>query len=276
MSRFKRFRVPHVFVLLSLVILVCAAATWVVPSGEYRRETREVGGTTRSLVVPGTFAPMPKHISLGGVALGEDVPGQATPVGLMGVLTAIPRGMEAAADIIFFIFIIGGTFGILQRTGVITASLNQLLGGLGHRAAWLTVALMVVMAAGGSTLGMGEEFIPLIPVFLLVSQRLGYDRIYGMALVFVFLFLAAQYESWATPLSVMLTVPVALLGAVAGATLVDEQYVAIATQRLEGATDRQVELDRPLAGPARDRHDGIGRRAQVERRHHGDANRELR
>jgi len=32
---------------------------------------------------------------------------------------------------------------------------------------------------------MGEEFIPLIPVFLIVSKRLGYDRIYGMALVLV-------------------------------------------------------------------------------------------
>ena len=38
--------------------------------------------------------------------------------------------------------------------------------------------------------------------------------IFSLALVFVFLFLAAQYESWATPLSVMMTVPVALLGAV--------------------------------------------------------------
>ncbi len=44
--------------------------------------------------------------------------------------------------------------------------------------------------------------------------------IFSLALVFVFLFLAAQYESWATPLSVMLTVPIALAGAVAGATIV--------------------------------------------------------
>ena len=38
--------------------------------------------------------------------------------------------------------------------------------------------------------------------------------IFGMALVFVFLFLAAQYESWSTPLAVLLNVPFALLGAV--------------------------------------------------------------
>jgi HAE1 family hydrophobic/amphiphilic exporter-1 len=38
--------------------------------------------------------------------------------------------------------------------------------------------------------------------------------IFGLAIVFVFLFLAAQYESWSTPLSVLLSVPLAILGAV--------------------------------------------------------------
>jgi uncharacterized ion transporter superfamily protein YfcC len=47
----------------------------------------------------------------------------------------------------------------------------------------LTVVLMAVFAVGGSTLGMGEEFIPLVPVFVLVARRLGYDALYGMAMV---------------------------------------------------------------------------------------------
>ena len=37
--------------------------------------------------------------------------------------------------------------------------------------------------------------------------------IFALAIVMVFLFLAAQYESWATPLSVLLSVPMAILGA---------------------------------------------------------------
>jgi HAE1 family hydrophobic/amphiphilic exporter-1 len=43
--------------------------------------------------------------------------------------------------------------------------------------------------------------------------------IFALALVFVYLFLAAQYESWSLPLGVMLTVPIAVLGA-AAATLI--------------------------------------------------------
>jgi hydrophobe/amphiphile efflux-1 (HAE1) family protein len=38
--------------------------------------------------------------------------------------------------------------------------------------------------------------------------------VFGLALVFVFLFLAAQYESWSMPFMVILAVPTALLGAV--------------------------------------------------------------
>jgi HAE1 family hydrophobic/amphiphilic exporter-1 len=37
--------------------------------------------------------------------------------------------------------------------------------------------------------------------------------IFGLALLFVFLFLAAQYESWSIPVAVMLAVPLAILGA---------------------------------------------------------------
>ena len=185
MTSRPRFKVPHVFVLLTGVILVCSVFTWIVPSGRYERQTKLVEGKERTLLVPGTFEHVDKHISLKGAILGDEVEGKASPVGLRGFLTAIPRGLEEAADIIFFIFIIGGTFGILQRTGVITAALGRLLNRLGDRGPLLTVVLMIVMAIGGSILGMGEEFIPLIPVFLLVSKKLGYDRIYGMALVLV-------------------------------------------------------------------------------------------
>ncbi len=52
--------------------------------------------------------------------------------------------------------------------------------------------------------------------------------VFVMALVFVFLILAAQYESWSLPLSVMLGTPIAVFGAILGlwlARLVSESYV---------------------------------------------------
>ena len=50
------------------------------------------------------------------------------------------------------------------------------------------------------------------------EQREGnqFMLIIGAAVVFGFLFLVAQYESWLTPLGVMLSLPIAILGALAG------------------------------------------------------------
>lgn len=178
-------RIPHVFALLTGVVFVCSLLTWVVPSGEFEREARLVGGVERTMVVPGTFTTIPKHRTIRGVVFTGDSEGTADPVGLDGFLSAIPRGMIAAADIIFFIFVIGGVFGILQRTGTIPAVLHAVLDRLRHRWRLLTVVLMVLMGIGGSTLGMGEEFIPLVPIFLVVASEIRCDRIYGVALVYV-------------------------------------------------------------------------------------------
>jgi uncharacterized ion transporter superfamily protein YfcC len=180
-----KFKVPHVFALLTGVVFACSLLTWVVPSGEFEREAREVGGIERTMVVPGTFETVPKHLSPAGVLFEQRAPGMATPTSLEGFLSAIPRGMIAAADIIFFIFIIGGVFGILQTTGTIPAVLHAVLDRLRHRWKLLTVVLMILMGIGGSTLGMGEEFIPLVPIFLIVAREIRCDRIYGVALVYV-------------------------------------------------------------------------------------------
>lgn len=182
-SFLKRIKIPHVFALLTGVILFCSIGTYFVPSGFYEREQRTYGELTRTVVLPGTYETLPKHFSVKGMLIGDHVDGKATPVSVLGFLSAVPRGMEAAADIIFFIFIIGGVFGILQRTGTISAGLHKLLDRFGKSGPILTILIMTAVGIGGSTLGMGEEFIPLVPVFLIVSKQLGYDRIFGLALV---------------------------------------------------------------------------------------------
>ncbi|MEZ4979982.1 MAG: Na+/H+ antiporter NhaC family protein [Saprospiraceae bacterium] len=128
---------------------------------------------------------MPKNYSFKGVLIGDEVEGKATPVSILQFLTAVPRGLESTADIIFFIFIIGGVFGILQATGMITAVIQELVNRFSSSGPLLTIILMLVISIGGSTLGMGEEFIPLVPVFLYVSKELGYVIIYGLALMMI-------------------------------------------------------------------------------------------
>jgi len=44
---------------------------------------------------------------------------------------------------------------------------------------------MILIGIGGSTIGMGEELIPLVPVFLVVAASLGLDKIYGLAILYM-------------------------------------------------------------------------------------------
>lgn len=48
----SRFVLPHIYVLLFGVIVVCAVLTWILPAGEFDRVTNATG---QKLVVPGTF-----------------------------------------------------------------------------------------------------------------------------------------------------------------------------------------------------------------------------
>lgn len=182
-SLLRRIRIPHVFVLLTSIIFFCSLLTFLIPSGQYQREVRLIQGRERTVVVPGTYRTIPKHLSLKALVLEDRREGYASPVGLWGFLSAIPRGMEEAADIIFFIFVIGGVFGILQASGVIQAAIQKLLHTFRGSPTRLTVILMFVIGVLGSTLGMGEELIPLVPLFLIISRELGYDRFYGLSLV---------------------------------------------------------------------------------------------
>lgn len=182
-NAFKGIALPHVFALLTGVIFVASLLSYIIPSGTFSREEIRVGDRTRTVVVPGSFQPLEKSYSLRGVILPDPQPEGAAPVSLLQFLSAIPRGLESTAGIVFLIFLIGGVFGIFQRTGTITAVLHTLIRRYANSGPLLTVVLMLGIGISASTLGMGEEFIPLVPIFLYMARELGYDRVYGLALV---------------------------------------------------------------------------------------------
>lgn len=184
-NKLKNIQIPHVFVLLLAVVFISSLSSYFIQSGSYKRETKLIGSIQRTTVVPGTYEVLEKEYSLNGLIFGEEIEGKATPVSLFKFLSAIPRGLESAADIIFFIFIIGGVFGILQKTGTIIAFLQKLLQVFGNKPQLLIILLMVIIGIAASTLGMGEELLPIIPLFLIVSKKLGYDRIFGVAAVWI-------------------------------------------------------------------------------------------
>lgn len=159
-----KLRVPHTFVLLFLLILTAAAATWWIPAGEYARVERD----GRTLVDPGSYHRL-----------------DAQPAGLKEVVLAYPRGLAATAAIVFYIFLIGGAFGVITATGAVDAAIGYAVRAARGRGPLVIALLMLLFALGGGTIGMAEETLPFLPALVILAKQLGYDETTGAAIALV-------------------------------------------------------------------------------------------
>lgn len=167
-----------VIVLLG-ILLLATALTYLVDSGRYERD----GG----LVVPGSYQVIEKNRSLSNIIRinDEGVTDEAYPVSLIGTVMAIPTGLERMAGLIFMVLIIGGMFGIMSDSGAIDAGLERLLSGVQGNIYVLVPILMTVFAAGSTFLGLASEYLLVIPVMVIMANRLGLSNIIGLAIVTV-------------------------------------------------------------------------------------------
>jgi uncharacterized ion transporter superfamily protein YfcC len=163
LSALARARLPDPLTLLTVCVLLGAAASWVVPAGQYDR--REDAVTGRMVVVPDTYAPVDPE-----------------PVGLFEALLAIPRGLIAAADIVFLVFLTGGAFVVVDRTGALRAAVDALARVLRGRGILVIPVVSLFFATGGALLNTQEEIIALMPVLLILSRRVGFDATTAVAM----------------------------------------------------------------------------------------------
>lgn len=157
-------RVPHTYVLLVMIMIGAAAGTWLIPAGEYDRVIR--GG--REIIDPASY----HRVS-------------PSPAGIRELFTAFPKALSEVADIVFYIFIIGGAFGVLNGTGTIQAAIHHMVRRIGRREALIVPVLTLAFAIGGGSIGIAEETLVFLPALLLLARSLGYDSLVagGIALV---------------------------------------------------------------------------------------------
>src|SRR5216110_3725901 len=132
------------------------------PTGQYERRDDPITG--RRVVVAGTYHPV-----------------AASPLGPLRALVVIPKGMVDAASVIFFVFLIGGAFTVVDRTGALRSAVEWLVRHLKRRDALVIPATCLVFALGGVLDNMKEEIIALVPVMLLLVRRLGFDPVTAVA-----------------------------------------------------------------------------------------------
>jgi len=113
------------------------------------------------------------------------VEGKASPTSLLGLFTSIPKGLDQSAALIFFIFTIGAVFNLIRHTGTIHVIIYGLMRRFRNSPNILIFAIFLAISLLSTFLGMGTEFMPLIPLFMIISKECGYDRIFGLALLAV-------------------------------------------------------------------------------------------
>ena len=53
MALFKK--VPHTYTIIAAIILICAVLSWIIPAGEFDRQTVELDGVKRTIIVDDSF-----------------------------------------------------------------------------------------------------------------------------------------------------------------------------------------------------------------------------
>jgi uncharacterized ion transporter superfamily protein YfcC len=158
-----RPRFPHPLTLLVGCVLIAAALTWVLPAGTFQR--REDPATGRSIVIAGTYSRVESH-----------------PVGLFEAAVAIPKGIADAASVIGLVFLIGGAFTVIERTG----TLARLANALGYRVRGRRLLVIPVaslaFSLGGIMMQMQEELIAFVPMLLLLTRPLGFSPVVAVAI----------------------------------------------------------------------------------------------
>lgn len=160
-------KLPDTLVIASAILIFFVGLTWFISAGEYDREV--IDG--RTILVPDSYHEV-----------------EPTPQGATAFFTAPIKGFISAAEIIAFVFIVGGAFGMLTKTGAIESALQRLVIWSNKNSIYkmfMIPILIVCFSLAGATFGMSEEVLIFILITLPMAKALKLDPIVGVAIPFV-------------------------------------------------------------------------------------------
>ena len=132
----------------------------------------------------------------------------------------------SAIGIVALILVVGGSFGIIMKTGAIDAGIYAFIKKTKGLERLALPFLFVLFSLGGATFGMAEECIPFAMIMVPFVIALGYDSIVAITVTYV----ASQVgnaASWMSPFSVAVAQGIAGIPVLSGATFRLVMWVAI-------------------------------------------------
>ncbi len=171
----KKIKFPDPIILLMSFIVIAMIATHIVQAGAFERVLDEVSG--RQVIVSNSYAIT-----------------SSSPVGFFDMLVAIPKGMQQAASVIFFVFLVGGSFVVINNTGALKSLVEYVVSKLNGKEIWGISICIFMFASLGAVQNFQEEIIPLVPVLLLLCARLGFDNLTAVAISIGAAFVGAAFS----------------------------------------------------------------------------------
>src|SRR5699024_10218992 len=108
---------------------------------------------------------------------------EANPTSFFDMFKAIPLGLQDAANIVFFIFLVGGAFGVIRATGAIEAGIERAVNKLAGKEQLMILISMFLFSIGGFSFGLAEESIVFVPIGVALARAVGFDAITGTAMI---------------------------------------------------------------------------------------------
>lgn len=161
-KQLKYIKTPHTYALLLSIIVCASVLTYIIPAGAYDREKKD----GQTLVVSGTYHEINQH----GVSFFD-------------IFRAIPEGLISGGEIVFYIFLVGGAFGIVHKTGAFENGVNTAMQILGRFKVLMIPLTMLIFSILGFTIGLAEETIIFVPIGIIIARTLGYDAMTGVSMV---------------------------------------------------------------------------------------------
>ncbi|MES2278608.1 MAG: YfcC family protein [Bacteroidota bacterium] len=199
----KLKKLPSPITILVIVILIAAAATWLLPAGEYNKLSyTEPNGFSMSIPDGAKALPFTQHtldslqikiplakFKNGDIRKPVAVPGsyhrlKSNKQGAVSIIEAPIKGIYDTIDIVLFILFIGGFMHVFQQTGAMEQGIRNLSYRMKGREAWLIIIVTFLFSFGGASFGMAEECMVFYPVMVPLFLAAGYDLLVPLAVIF--------------------------------------------------------------------------------------------
>lgn len=161
----KKKSAPNPIVIIICIILVSALASYIVPAGVFDRVVDPNSG--RTVVDPSSFQYTEQN-----------------PTGFFDLFKSLTLGLQSAGDIIAFLFIIGGAFGVMEATGAIKSAMGTLVLKMRGKELLLVPVCMLIFSCGSAFAANEEEYLAFLPLILSICLAMGFDSLTALGIVF--------------------------------------------------------------------------------------------